>query len=87
MAVGADTAWTQKVAQRAWEIDIELTGEHWKVIRFLLDDFRLQGETPTLRRVAVIGGVPVKQQFQLFPGRPGSKMAYIAGLPNPRGHA
>jgi sulfur relay (sulfurtransferase) DsrC/TusE family protein len=38
-----------------------------------------------LRRVSVRTGVPVKQLFTLFPGKPAKKMAYIAGLPKPVG--
>ncbi|HZM84427.1 MAG TPA: TusE/DsrC/DsvC family sulfur relay protein [Candidatus Limnocylindrales bacterium] len=84
MAVDINTASAEKVLQRARGIGIELTEEHWKAIRFLFDDFRVRGETPNLRRVAVVGGVPIKRLLQLFPGEPGRKMAYIAGLPAPR---
>ena len=66
-------------------IGIELTDAHWKVIRFLREDYQEKGETPTTRRVQAIGGVPVKEQFALFPKKPGKKMAYVAGLPKPRG--
>ena len=45
----------------------------------------VDGETATTRRVQMVGGVPVKEQFALFPKKPGKKMAYIAGLPKPRG--
>jgi tRNA 2-thiouridine synthesizing protein E len=66
-------------------IGIELTDAHWKVIRFLRDDYRTQGDTATTRRVQAVGGVPVKEQFALFPKKPAKKMAYIAGLPKPHG--
>jgi TusE/DsrC/DsvC family sulfur relay protein len=69
----------------ASRIGIELTDAHWKVIRFLRDDYRTQGDTATTRRVQAIGGVPVKEQFALFPKKPAKKMAYIAGLPKPHG--
>jgi TusE/DsrC/DsvC family sulfur relay protein len=69
----------------AAQIGIEMTEEHWKAIRFLRQDFAVQGETPTLRRVTVAGGIPTKQLFQLFPQKPAKKMAYIAGLPKPHG--
>ena len=69
----------------AAQIGIELTDEHWKAIRFLREDFAAQGETPTLRRVTVAGGIPTKALFQLFPQKPAKKMAYIAGLPKPHG--
>jgi sulfur relay (sulfurtransferase) DsrC/TusE family protein len=58
---------------------------HWKVLRFLREDYLEKGETATTRRVQAVGGVPVKEQFALFPKKPGKKMAYIAGLPKPRG--
>jgi len=66
-------------------IGIELTTEHWKVLEFLRADFATQGETATSRRVQTVGGVAVKDQFALFPKKPAKKMAYIAGLPKPRG--
>ena len=69
----------------AAKIGIELTDEHLRIIAFLRDDYREQGETPTLRRVTAVGGVPTKRLFQLFPKKPAKKMAYIAGLPKPVG--
>ena len=78
--------WDEELGGRlAQAIGIELTEEHWKAIRFLRSDFRAQGETPTLRRVTVVGGVPTKELFELFPKKPAKKMAYIAGLPKPQG--
>ena len=72
-------------AELARLIGIELTDEHWKLVHFLRDDFALQGETATLRRVSTQTGTPVKSLFELFPGKPAKKMAYVAGLPKPRG--
>ena len=69
----------------ASNIGIELTDEHLQIIAFLRDDYREQGETPTLRRVTAVGGVPTKRLFQLFPRKPAKKMAYVAGLPKPVG--
>jgi len=69
----------------ATRIGIELTDEHWKAIRFLRDDYAVQGETATLRRISTVGGVPVKTLFQLFPQKPAKKLAYVAGLPKPHG--
>lgn len=77
-----DEALGRELAAR---IDIELTDAHWKVIRFLRDDFPAQGETATLRRVSTRAGIPIKQLFLLFPGKPAKKMAYVAGLPKPHG--
>ncbi|MGO4597977.1 TusE/DsrC/DsvC family sulfur relay protein [Terrabacter sp. 2RAF25] len=66
-------------------IGIELTDEHWKLVRFLRDDFAHEGETATLRRVSTRTGTPIKSLFALFPGKPAKKMAYVAGLPKPKG--
>lgn len=78
--------WSEDMAPALAEaIDIELTDEHWKVIRFLREDFAAQGETPTIRRVSTTGGVDTKRLFQLFPKKPAKKMSYIAGLPKPHG--
>jgi tRNA 2-thiouridine synthesizing protein E len=78
--------WDEDLAKvLAQQIGIDLTDAHWKVIRFLREDFPAQGETATTRRVQTVAGVPVKEQFALFPKKPGKKMAYIAGLPKPRG--
>ncbi len=78
--------WAEDLArQLAGQIGIELTPEHFAVLRFLRADYSEQGETATLRRVSTLAGVPVKQLFALFPGKPAKKMAYIAGLPKPVG--
>jgi TusE/DsrC/DsvC family sulfur relay protein len=78
--------WDEPLAtQLAAQIGIELTDAHWKIIRFLRTDYAEQGETATLRRVSTLAGVPVKDLFALFTGKPAKKMAYIAGLPKPHG--
>jgi len=69
----------------AGNIGVELTEAHWKLLRFLREDFATQGETATTRRVQTVAGVATKDQFALFPKKPAKKMAYIAGLPKPRG--
>lgn len=78
--------WNEEIAKvLAEQIEIPLTEEHWKIIKFLREDFKTQGETATSRRVQTVGGVSVKEQFALFPKKPAKKMAYIAGLPKPKG--
>jgi tRNA 2-thiouridine synthesizing protein E len=71
--------------QLATNIGIDLTERHLDAIRFLREDYLAVGETPTLRRVTAVGGIPTKELFQLFPKKPAKKMAYIAGLPKPVG--
>ena len=78
--------WNEEIAKElAKQIEVPMTEEHWKIIKFLREDFKTQGETATSRRVQTVGGVPVKEQFALFPKKPAKKMAYIAGLPKPKG--
>ena len=78
--------WNEDLATTlAGNIGIELTDDHWQAIRFLRDDYKVEGVTPTLRRVTNTGGIPTKQLFAMFPKKPAKKMAYIAGLPKPAG--
>jgi TusE/DsrC/DsvC family sulfur relay protein len=78
--------WDDQLAEQlATAIGITLTDAHWPIIRFLRADYADRGESATLRRVSTLTGVPVKDLFLLFPGKPAKKMAYIAGLPKPQG--
>lgn len=78
--------WDEELAETlAGNIGIVLTERHMKAIRFLRDDFKATGETPTLRRCTNAGGFPTKELFDLFPKKPAKKMAYIAGLQKPVG--
>ncbi len=50
--------WDEEMgAALATAIGVEMTDEHWKAIRFLREDFKTQGETPTIRRVSTVGGI------------------------------
>jgi TusE/DsrC/DsvC family sulfur relay protein len=79
--------WSEDIASAlARNIAIDaLSDDHWKVIRWLREDYASEGETATLRRVSTMGGVPTKQLYTLFPKKPAKKMAYVAGLPKPKG--
>jgi TusE/DsrC/DsvC family sulfur relay protein len=78
--------WNEEIAKAlAANIGIDLTDAHWPVIKFLREDYKAQGETPMLRRVSTLSGVPTKELFELFPKKPAKKMAYIAGVPKPHG--
>jgi TusE/DsrC/DsvC family sulfur relay protein len=78
--------WDEQLgAGLAAQIGIAMTEAHWQAIHFLRADYLEQGETATLRRVSTLAGIPIKTLFELFPKKPAKKMAYIAGLPKPRG--
>ena len=73
-------------AALAGAIGVEMSDEAWNAIRFMRKDFKEQDDvTPTLRRVSTAGGFETKKLFELFPKKPAKKMAYIAGLPKPKG--
>lgn len=78
--------WDEALGEElAKAIGITMTEAHWAPIRFLRTDFTEQHETATLRRVTTRTGIPVKDLFALYPGKPAKKMAYVAGLPKPKG--
>jgi TusE/DsrC/DsvC family sulfur relay protein len=80
------TQWDEELAVAlAEQIGVTLTDAHWRAIRFVRQDHAAKGETPTLRRVSTVGGIPIKELFQLFPKKPAKKMSYIAGVPKPVG--
>ncbi|NOX37568.1 MAG: TusE/DsrC/DsvC family sulfur relay protein [Calditrichaeota bacterium] len=78
--------WNEAIAEAlAREEGIELTEEHWKVIRFMRQDFKERGQIPTIRRIKNAGGIPVQDLYRLFPDGPAKKAAKIAGLGKPQG--
>ena len=78
--------WSEELGTAlAAQIGIELSDEHWKAIHFLRADYPEQGETATVRRINTVGGISTKELFKLFPKQPAKKLAYISGLPKPRG--
>ena len=78
--------WSEDIAEElAKNIGVEMTPRHWEVIKWLREDYKEKGGTATTRRVQTVGGLPTKEQLQLFPKKPAKKMAYIAGVPKPHG--
>lgn len=78
--------WDDEVGEAlARQIGLALGPDHRKILGFARTDYAERGESPTLRRVSTGLGVPVKELFELFPGKPAKKIAYVAGLPKPRG--
>ena len=78
--------WDEELARvLASNIGLELTEAHMTAIRFAREDHAATGETPTLRRMATVGGISTREMFALFPKKPAKKMSYVAGLPKPVG--
>jgi TusE/DsrC/DsvC family sulfur relay protein len=79
--------WTEDMAPelaRREGID-ELTDAHWKVLRFMRQEYAEKGTGPTVRALGKTSGVSVKELYQLFPKGPAKVAARIAGIPKPRG--
>lgn len=82
--------WSEDIARKtAGGLGIMLTPEHWKVINFLRDHYRLHGPArharylldPLAERFAEKGGR--KYLYLLFPGGVVTQASKIAGLPAP----
>ena len=80
-------AWTKEIAEAlAKEQDIdELTDRHYIVIDFMRKEFEENGTGPSIRKLNKQSGVGTKELYQLFPGGPAKKAAFIAGIPKPQG--
>jgi TusE/DsrC/DsvC family sulfur relay protein len=78
--------WTPEVAQFLAETSgIHLSERHWEVLRFCRTDWESTGQSPGIRRITKVGGIPTKEMYALFPGGPGKLSAKLAGLHKPTG--
>jgi TusE/DsrC/DsvC family sulfur relay protein len=69
---------------------VELTADHWAVIRFLRDEYQAHGHTPNFRNMLKgfqerNADADSKFLYDLFPLGPAKQGAKIAGLPQPYG--
>ena len=60
------------------------TDDHWKVVRFLRDEYREHGHTPNFRNMLkgladVLPGCDSKSLYDLFPTGPAKQGAKVAG--------
>jgi TusE/DsrC/DsvC family sulfur relay protein len=69
---------------------LTLGDEHWKVVRYLREEYREQGHTPNFRAMLkglaeVLPGCDSKSLYDLFPIGPAKQGPKVAGLPQPLG--
>jgi TusE/DsrC/DsvC family sulfur relay protein len=69
---------------------LTLSEDHWKVVRYLRDEYREHGHTPNFRNMLkglaeVLPGCDSKSLYDLFPVGPAKQAAKVAGLPQPLG--
>jgi TusE/DsrC/DsvC family sulfur relay protein len=79
--------WSDELAE-AWALDLglsPLSGDHWKVIRFMRERYLDTGAAPSIRTLGKASGVDVKTLYQLFPKGPAKLAARLAGIPKPKG--
>lgn len=90
--------WDEDVAQALAEDDrftgakVELTDDHWQIIRFLRNFYEEKGVAPPIRMLVkeikkTFGPDKGNQEFlySLFPQGPAKDACRIAGLPKPTG--
>lgn len=78
--------WNDKWAEYACQNEeIELTDEHWTVIKALQDYYREHGIPPMVRLISRLTGLKLKYIYELFPSGPGRGACKIAGLGKPHG--
>jgi tRNA 2-thiouridine synthesizing protein E len=83
----------EAVAAFAAAESLDLTDDHWKIIRYLRQKYQEEGHTPNARNLVKglqeEGDMPDadnKMMFDLFPDGGAAKQACrIAGLPQPKG--
>jgi len=71
---------------------IALGDDHWKVVRYLHEQYKEHGHTPNFRTMlkdiaALMPGCDSKALYDLFPLGPAKQGARVAGLPKPFGKA
>jgi TusE/DsrC/DsvC family sulfur relay protein len=70
---------------------INLTDEHWQVIRFMRERYQEDGHTPNFRNMVAMldeedDSVDWKKKlYELFPLQPNRQSAKVAGMPKPFG--
>lgn len=80
------STWDEALATKmAAGLGIQLTDEHWAVLRWVRQEHASSGASPNVRKMASGSGVGTKRMYELFPGTPGKTAAMIAGIPKPVG--
>ncbi len=75
--------WNEDVAKGiASEEGIELTDDHWKVVKYLQEQHTSEVAL-SIRRIKKSGVISVKDLYKLFPKGPLKLSTKIAGIPKP----
>lgn len=77
--------WSEELAKKlASQMGIELSPEHWKVLKTARAIEGESGASPGLRKISKRSETPIKSIYKLFPDGPAKLIAKIAGIPKPK---
>jgi len=77
--------WTEALAnERASELGVQLSDEHWTVLNAARAIEAESGSSPGLRKISKRSETPIKSIYKLFPDGPAKQIAKIAGIPKPK---
>jgi len=78
--------WDEEVAQVLADTEeVELTLEHWEIIKYLRKYYADFGVAPMVRKLLKDTKKSQNEMYDLFPSGPGKGACKIAGLPKPTG--
>ena len=76
--------WNDEVAKQIAQADgIEMTDQHWAVVRVIRNNFNEKGNAPMIRTICKETGLKLKDIYELFPLGPARGACRVAGLPKP----
>ncbi|MDR0364252.1 MAG: TusE/DsrC/DsvC family sulfur relay protein [Bacteroidales bacterium] len=78
--------WSEEVAKQiAQEDGIDMSDQHWAVVRIIRSNYEEKGNAPMIRTICKETGLKLKDIYELFPLGPARGACRIAGLPKPDG--
>jgi tRNA 2-thiouridine synthesizing protein E len=79
--------WDDTIARAiAGEEGIEqMTEDHWKVVNYIRDYWKVNDLAPAVRLICTDVGLGVRQIYRLFKSGPARGACRVAGLPKPDG--
>jgi tRNA 2-thiouridine synthesizing protein E len=78
--------WNDEIALQIAATDgIQMTDQHWAVVRVIRTSYEEKGIAPMVRTLCKETGLKLKDIYDLFPLGPARGACRIAGLPKPEG--
>ena len=79
--------WNEDVAKAlaAGEELVELTEDHWKLIKYMRAYYLKHNSAPMIRKLCLETGFKLAKVYDLFPSGPAQGLCKIAGMAKPTG--